>query len=123
MPSGFSVAAPVFEHFAAPEILRAEVEQDIEHGLLTKTAIHPDQISVIHSDYRPEINAMNEARAILSQEAPAVFGRNGSMCAPATHAPWAGIIIRLTHATGVQESAQQAEVPVAYQKPRSYAQK
>src|SRR3546814_8260868 len=68
IPSGFSVAAPVFEHFSAPEILRAEVEQDIEHGLLTKTAIHPDQISVIHSVYRPEIHEMNEDRAILSHE-------------------------------------------------------
>src|SRR3546814_6437782 len=87
----------------------AEVEQDIEHGLLTKTAIHPDQISVIHSVYRPEIHEMNEARAILSQEAPAVFGRNGSMCEPATHAPWAGMIIRGSQAHGFPETAEQAE--------------
>src|SRR3546814_7264040 len=85
IPSGFSVAAPVFEHFSAPEILRAEVEQDIEHGLLTKTAIHPDQISVIHSVYRPEIHEMNEARAILSQEAPAVFGDRKSTRLNSSH--------------------------------------
>ena len=113
IPNGFSVAAPVFEHFSAPDVLRAEVEQDIEHGLLTKTAIHPDQISVIHSVYRPEILEMNEARAILSQEAPAVFGRNGSMCEPATHAPWAGMIIKRAQAHGVSGPDEQAGVRVA----------
>src|SRR3546814_19270445 len=68
-----------------------------------------DLISVIHSVYRPEIHEMNDARAILSQEAPAVFGRNGSMCEPATHAPWAGMIIRRAQAHGVSEPAEQAE--------------
>lgn len=101
IPSGFSVAAPVFEHFAAPDVLRREVEQDIEHGLLTKTAIHPDQIAIIHAVYRPDVHEMAEARAILSQEAPAVFGSNGSMCELATHAPWAGMIIKRAQAHGV----------------------
>ena len=101
IPSGFSVAAPVFEHFAAPDVLRREVEQDIEHGLLTKTAIHPDQIAIIHAVYRPDAHEMAEARAILSQEAPAVFGSNGSMCELATHAPWAGMIIKRAQAHGV----------------------
>ena len=101
IPNGFSVAAPVFEHFSAPEVLRREVELDIEHGLLTKTAIHPDQIPIIHSVYRPDIHEMIEARAILSQEAPAVFGSNGSMCEPATHAPWAGMIVKRAQIHGV----------------------
>ena len=49
IPNGFAVAAPVFEHFTAMDVLLREVEQDIEHGLLTKTAIHPDQVAMIHS--------------------------------------------------------------------------
>ena len=101
IPHGFSVAAPVFEHFSAPDVLRREVEQDIEHGLLTKTAIHPDQIAIIHAVYRPDAHEMAEARAILSQEAPAVFGSNGSMCEPATHAPWAGMIIKRAQTHGI----------------------
>lgn len=101
IPHGFAVAAPVFEHFAAPDMLRREVEQDIEHGLLTKTAIHPDQIAIIHSVYRPDAQEMAEARVILSQEAPAVFGSNGSMCELATHAPWAGMIVRRAQAHGI----------------------
>jgi citrate lyase beta subunit len=101
IPNGFSVAAPVFEHFSSPDILRREVEQDIEHGLLTKTAIHPDQIAIIHAVYRPDSHEMAEARAILSQEAPAVFGSNGSMCELATHAPWAGMIIKRAQTHGI----------------------
>lgn len=113
IPQGFSVAAPVFEHFSSPDVLRREVEQDIEHGLLTKTAIHPDQVSIIHSVYRPDIHEMSEAKAILSREAPAVFGSNGSMCEPATHAPWAGLIIQRAQVHGVFDSDEQTGLRVA----------
>lgn len=113
IPQGFSVAAPVFEHFSSPDVLRREVEQDIEHGLLTKTAIHPDQVSIIHSVYRPDIHEMSEAKAILSREAPAVFGSNGSMCEPATHAPWAGLIIKRAQVHGVFDSEEQTGLRVA----------
>ena len=113
IPNGFSVAAPVFEHFSSPDILRREVEQDIEHGLLTKTAIHPDQIGIIHSVYRPEAAEMAEARAILSSDAPAVFSGNGSMCEPATHAPWAGMIVKRAQTHGVAGREQQADAKVA----------
>lgn len=101
IPAGFAVAAPVFEHFSEPEVLRREVEQDIEHGLLTKTAIHPAQVALIHSVYRPDYLEMTEARAILDREAPAVFGSNGSMCEPATHARWAGMVVRRAQIYGV----------------------
>lgn len=113
IPNGFSVAAPVFEHFSSPDVLRREVEQDIEHGLLTKTAIHPDQIAIIHSVYRPDVQEMAEARAILSHEAPAVFGRNGSMCEPATHAPWAGMVVKRAQTHGVAGPDQQSGIKVA----------
>lgn len=113
IPNGFCVAAPVFEHFSSPEILRDEVEQDIEHGLLTKTAIHPDQIPIIHSVYRPDAYEMAEARAILSHDAPAVFGSNGSMCEPATHAPWAGVIIKRAQIHGIGGRDEQSGAMVA----------
>lgn len=113
IPNGFSVAAPVFEHFSCPDILRQEVEQDIEHGLLTKTAIHPSQIALIHSIYRPTMDEMNEARAMLSRDAAAVFSNNGSMCEPATHAPWAGMIIKRGQAHGVDEPEEFVSYKVA----------
>lgn len=98
IPAGFAVAAPVFEHYASPERLREEVEQDLEHGLCTKTAIHPSQIEVIHGCYAPSHEEVREARAILEQNAHAVFASDGSMCEPATHRRWAGnVITRLQH--------------------------
>ena len=88
IPAGFSVAAPVFEHYDSPEVLREEVERDIEHGLLTKTAIHPCQIGVIQACYQPTSLELFEAQAILKADARAVFGSQGSMCEPATHRRW-----------------------------------
>ncbi len=113
IPNGFAVAAPVFEHFGEPDVLRREVEQDIEHGLLTKTAIHPSQIGVIHSVYRPDLIEMNEARAILDREAPAVFGSNGSMCEPATHTRWAGMIVQRAQIYGVSGPEHRPDALVA----------
>ena len=40
-PFGFALSAPVFEHFANADLLREEVERDLEHRPLTKTRIHP----------------------------------------------------------------------------------
>jgi citrate lyase beta subunit len=98
IPAGFAVAAPVFEHFAAPAVLQEEVARDIEHGLLTKTAIHPAQVAVIHAAYRVHPADLHEARALLASDAPAVFGTRGSMCEPATHRHWARTIVaRATH--------------------------
>jgi citrate lyase beta subunit len=101
IPNGFSVSAPVFEHFTEIDILRQEVEQDIEHGLLTKTAIHPSQIKVIQDLYRPSADDYADARSILDKDAPAVFGAGGSMCEPTTHGRWADSVIRRAQIFGV----------------------
>jgi citrate lyase beta subunit len=113
LPNGFAVAAPVFEHFSERDVLRREVEQDIEHGLLTKTAIHPSQIALIHAVYRPDYLEMAEARAILDREAPGVFGSNGSMCEPATHMRWAGMIVKRAQIYGVSGPDQRPDALVA----------
>ena len=113
IPNGFNVAAPVFEHYAALDILRQEVEQDIEHGLLTKSAIHPSQIDIIQQVYRPTGLEMSEARMILDTATPAVFGSNGSMCEPATHARWAHSIINRARAHGVRDQVRVSDVKVA----------
>ncbi|WP_231627724.1 HpcH/HpaI aldolase/citrate lyase family protein [Novosphingobium sp. AAP1] len=104
IPAGFAVAAPVFEHYASLDLLREEVEQDIEHGLFTKTAIHPCQIGMIHGCYQPSPCELLEAQAILEADARAVFGSRGSMCEPATHRRWAGNVIARARAFGVAAS-------------------
>ncbi|WP_380784828.1 HpcH/HpaI aldolase/citrate lyase family protein [Sphingomonas sp. R86521] len=102
IPNGFCVAAPVFEHYSELDVLRQEVEQDIEHGLLTKSAIHPTQVEVIQEVYRPSAIELIEARRILDVSTAAVFGSNGSMCEPATHARWARSVIDRAGIHGVR---------------------
>ena len=101
-PFGFSLSAPVFEHFDNPELLREEVEHDIEHGLLTKTAIHPAQIDIIQGAYRVAAGELAEARAILANDRGGVFALAGSMCEPATHARWAENLVRRAALYGVK---------------------
>ncbi len=93
-PWGFHLTAPVFEHFGNLELLREEVERDLEHGLIGKTAIHPAQIAVIQDSYGVEPQEAAEARAILAQESDAVFASRQAMCEPATHRNWAQTIVR-----------------------------
>ena len=99
--AGFAVAAPVFEHYSALHLLREEVERDIEHGLLTKAAVHPMQVDAIQAVYRPSASDISEARAILDKDAGAVFAADGSMCEPATHRLWADRIVRRAQVYGV----------------------
>ncbi|WP_336970757.1 HpcH/HpaI aldolase/citrate lyase family protein [Sphingobium aromaticiconvertens] len=112
-PHGFGVAAPVFEHFSDHDLLAQEVEIDIEHGLMTKTAVHPSQIALIQSLYQPSVSEMAEARAILDSNAPAVFGSEGSMCEPATHIRWAGGVIQRAQIYGVADQLISAQCMVA----------
>ena len=89
VPWGFAMSAPVFESFADHDRLRDEVERDLEHGLLTKSAIHPAQVGVIHNAYRVAEVDFEIATAMLNNDAPAIFGSSGMMCEPATHRGWA----------------------------------
>lgn len=110
---GFGVSAPVFEHFGDHALLSEEVEQDIEHGLLTKTAVHPVQVPVIQRLYKPTPAEIMEARAILDAASPAVFGANGSMCEPATHSRWAENIAQRAQIYGITEGLLTADSRVA----------
>jgi citrate lyase beta subunit len=104
-PYGFFLSAPVFEHFASESLLRDEVERDVEHGLLTKTVIHPGQIAIVESAYAVGREELAEARAILAPDSPAVFAISGSMCEPATHQRWARTIVRRAEIFGLKREA------------------
>lgn len=103
-PWGFALSAPVFEHFGNNDLLLEEVERDIEHGLLTKTAIHPLQIGAIQASYAVDESDLSEARAILAGDARAVFASQRAMCEPATHRLWAESIIARASHFGVNRS-------------------
>lgn len=107
IPHGYTVSSPVFEHYSEEHLLREEVERDLEHGLTTKTAIHPQQVRQIHDLYRPTAREVREAQAILEEQALAVFGSSGSMCEPATHRSWAEGIIARAQTYGIKSDNDQ----------------
>lgn len=112
VPWGFTVTAPVYEWLDDPATLARETALDVGRGLMGKTAVHPAQIPVIEAAYRVEPNDLEQARAILHEEAPAVFKLGGGMCEPATHTRWASGILRRAEVYGVHShsrlTAQQA---------------
>lgn len=91
-PAGFTLAAPVFEYFNSPELLRRELEADIARGLFGKAALHPDQISIIADAYKASAQEVEAAQAILDTERPAVFRLHDRMYEKAVHTNWARTI-------------------------------
>jgi citrate lyase beta subunit len=102
-PWGFALSAPVLERFTDAALLREEVMRDIEHGLLTKTAIHPAQIAVIQTALAAPADEVEEARLMLAEDGPAVFGRDGVMCEPATHRRWAERVLDRANHFGIAD--------------------
>lgn len=100
-PAGYRLSAPVFERLDTPEVLAREVEADLQHGLVGKTAIHPIQIPVIEDLYRVSREDYDLAVAVLAPEAAAVFKLHGTFCEPATHHRWAAGVLERARVFGV----------------------
>ena len=108
---GIPVSSPVFEHYTNDSLLIREIEQDIEHGIMNKTAIHPRQVAIITSGYAVTMSEIADAYGILDSNAKAVFGNEGSMCEPRTHTNWANTILKrqkLFGACGNNQNERQA---------------
>lgn len=103
LPHGLPLSAPVLETYDDPLLLRDEFLRDMEHGLLTKTVIHPRQIPIVQGALAVPAKLLAEAEAILGTEAPAVFAGDGRMCEPATHRGWARTLVRRAALFGVAE--------------------
>lgn len=101
---GFALTAPVFEQLAKPDLLKQELELDIAHGLVGKTAIHPSQVSIIQDSLRVSLEDFNSAKLIVSDLAPAVFKHNDVMCEPATHYKWAMRTLERARWLGVKQT-------------------
>jgi citrate lyase beta subunit len=96
-------------------LLKEELELDISHGLVGKTAIHPSQINTIQETLRVSLEDLNSARMIVSDVAPAVFKHNDAMCEPATHYKWALNILERAEWQGVRHAeVGPAEAPVRF---------
>lgn len=109
-PSGFSLSAPVFEYLNDVDTLQREVEEDLAHGLIGKTAIHPDQVPLIHACYRVHAADLEMASQILCEDAPAVFRMHDAMCEPATHRNWARNLCKSASCFGLHHSAETRSV-------------
>lgn len=103
IPWGFALSAPVMERFDDPGLLAAEVRLDVDHGLLSKTAIHPAQLPIVHEALAVSPDELAAARAVLADDAAAVFAIDGAMCEPATHARWARQVIARAELIGVTD--------------------
>jgi citrate lyase beta subunit len=106
LPHGVPLTAPVFEGLAHPDVLQAEVRRDMDHGLLGKTAVHPDQIAQIEAMYAAEREELDMAQAMLDPAAPAVFRMHGVMCERATHSRWARTIVDRAEIFGVTDEVE-----------------
>jgi citrate lyase beta subunit len=100
-PYGFVLTAPVFEHLDNLDLLAREVEEDLAHGMVGKTAIHPDQVPLIERHYRVQRNDMDVALRIMDQKSPAVFRMHDSMCEVATHHAWAHGVVEQAKMFGI----------------------
>ncbi len=100
-PYGFSLTAPVFEHLDREDVLSREVAEDIVHGMVGKTAIHPKQVALIERHYRVEQSDIEVAMKIIDKNSPAVFKMNESMCEIATHHEWALAIVEQARIFGL----------------------
>jgi len=103
--AGYPVAAPVFDIISDINTLRREVVQDVAAGFVSKTAIHPSQVSHILDAFRIAPAEMEKALAIAQEGASAVFRIDGTMCEPATHLAWARRILARNEIFGLRDEA------------------
>lgn len=86
---GYPLTAPVFDILDDTVTLARECARDAAFGFVGKTAVHPDQIAIIHRGFAVAAEELAVAREVLSVGARAVFRSGGVMMEPATHARWA----------------------------------
>jgi citrate lyase beta subunit len=108
-PYGFVLTAPVFEYLDLPELLDEEMAEDLAHGMVGKTAIHPTQIGPIERHYKVKPQDLAVAHAILDQAAPAVFRMQDAMCEVATHRAWAERTVEQSRRFGACGSSLEGE--------------
>lgn len=92
-PYGFSLSAPVFEYLEDAATLQKEIRQDLAHGLIGKTAIHPTQVPIIEAMYGVDSEDYEMAVALNQSSSPAVFRMHDAMCEVETHKQWGRAII------------------------------
>ena len=99
-PQGYHISGGVYRCYRDGEGFRAEVEEDLKQGLLSKTIIHPSQIDVIEEVYKVTRNELQQAEAILNTQNN-VSALHGIMLEKPTQTPWAETILKRAALYGV----------------------
>lgn len=98
----FALTSPVCEHIDDHSIMERELALDIAHGLVGKTAIHPNQIATIERALMVTPADYADANRILNSS-QSVFKSQGAMCEPATHRHWAERILEQAQVYGIMQ--------------------
>lgn len=93
IPYGFVLTAPVFDYLNDPVALGKEIQMDLSHGLVGKTAIHPLQVPQIESHYRVLSRDLDVAMRLLDPQSPSVFKMDHAMQERATNSCWAQAVV------------------------------
>lgn len=101
---GFPMTSPVFELVDQHELLKQELAQDLVHGFVGKTAIHPNQIKYIHEALMVDYTEYEDAVKIINSS-QAVYKHGGAMCEPATHRQWAKNILERSKHYGLRQKS------------------
>jgi citrate lyase beta subunit len=98
----FALTSPVCEHIDDHHVMERELTLDVAHGLVGKTAIHPNQIAkieralmVTQADHEDALRILNSGQA--------VFKSQGAMCEPATHRRWAARVLEQAQVYGIAQ--------------------
>ena len=110
---GFSLTAPVCEHIDDHRLLENELALDLAHGLVGKTAIHPNQIQVIQRALMVSPLDHQDALRIINSS-QAVFKASGAMCEPATHRRWAQSVLDRVHYFGISPAESSFSVQIQH---------
>jgi len=101
-PRDFALTSPVCEHIDDHHVMERELTLDVAHGLVGKTAIHPNQIAkieralmVTQADHEDALRILNSSQA--------VFKSQGAMCEPATHRRWAARVLKQAQVYGIEQ--------------------
>jgi citrate lyase beta subunit len=96
----------VCEHIDDHDVMEKELALDMAHGLVGKTAIHPNQIAKIERALMVTSADHADALRILNSS-QAVFKSQGAMCEPATHRRWAARVLEQAQIYGIAQEETQ----------------
>ena len=107
---GYPLTAPVFDVLDDFATLARECARDAAFGFVGKTAVHPDQIDVIHRGFAACRDDVALAQQTLNPAANAVSRAAGMMLEPATHRGWAKRILTRAAVYGIGGDMEQMSI-------------